>query len=190
MWTLEGFRVGAVSHALSAIIFMVVAREWTYINDGWKWTVTSTYLHLSPSCLLAHRAFTELFHPLNWLLWSAPPPTISNQPLAFLSLLYIFKGFWSTCSPFSSWCPVHSNIAIIIVIFPKNMPNHFLIYKTSLPQSGASCLLFPVALCYWHGLAIGFRGSFIGTYHRIHWISLLYHLLCRIHSVTLTLPVF
>ena len=27
--------------------------------------------------------------PLDWLLWSAPPPMTSNLPLAFLSLLYV-----------------------------------------------------------------------------------------------------
>lgn len=47
---------------------------------------------------------------------------------------------------------------------------------SSLPHSVASCLLFPVALWYWHGLAIGFGGSFVGTYYGIG--SLLYHLLC------------
>ena len=57
--------------------------------------------------------------PLDWLLRSAPSPTISSLPLTSPS------GFWSSHSSFTFWWPPHSNIAIIISIFPKNITNLF-----------------------------------------------------------------
>ena len=55
--------------------------------------------HIGPS--------QSFFTLLDWLLRSAPPPTTSNLPLAFLSLLYVSK--WFLVFPFSFYLLVPSS---------------------------------------------------------------------------------
>ena len=76
-------------------------RPWYTGADG-KW-VTHFYAtiinkgHLTPilSVPSRHIGPSQSFcTPLDWLLRSAPPPTTSNLPLVFLSLLYVSKWSW------------------------------------------------------------------------------------------------
>ncbi len=129
---------------------------------------------------MAHRAFTELFHPSR-LVAAVRTSSHDLHPASclFFSTVRLPRScFWSSPSPFS-WCPAHSNIAIIISIFPNNMTDHFLTMRLHFLHPVASYLFFPVVLWYFHGLAIGFGGFFVGTCYGTHPLLSPFHDLLR-----------